>query len=341
MATRYKYYIITGFIPTCEQRHGMFISHGLFRDKSERDAENYYKRLRAKLPKTRKQMEFDKTTTLYRLRYDIDDYILILRTTGPRDAVKAFDALRYLLALVYHKYSEEVKLVPLKSKPNFSSTKSQDLFDLVMPSEIALNPTLFHVELGSGIHVSNREMLDIQPQLAKVFLQTNIRRALACLYQSQLTYYTHLVGSYVEVHSRPELIYMSRDEFRQHNFAYQEMLHSSLLTCYRGIEALYSKNFRSDDFKKVNRSKLESYMRTKIPNAPTKSRYRLRFYRQRETNPPRHKFIITMLEILFRARNRAAHGYHWSRKHRLETFGSDLADESKFFLGHLITCALW
>ena len=78
-------------------------------------------------------------------------------------------------------------------------------------------------------------------------------------------------------------------------------------------------------------------MDAKLPNAPGKSRYYLRFYRQREAHPPKHKFVINMLEVLFRARNRAAHGYRWKRKYKFETFGSDLVDESKFFFTHLIS----
>jgi hypothetical protein len=81
-------------------------------------------------------------------------------------------------------------------------------------------------------------------------------------------------------------------------------------------------------------------MDNKLPNVPSRSRYQLRFYRQREAHPPKYKLVVTMLQVLLRARNRAAHGYRWTRKHRFETFGSDLVDESKFFLGHLIGSAL-
>lgn len=236
----------------------------------------------------------------------------------------------------YHWYSEEVDVVSLGHKPDFSKLSIQDLATLTG----AFDTTLASVEIQSGIQVSNRNILDIKEQLVKVFLRSDIRRALACFYQSQTIYYTHLVGSFVAVHSRPELISTSQEEYKQSNFRYQEMLHTSLLTCYRGIEALYSKNFKNNDFKKINRRNLESYMNIKIPNAPSRSRYLLRFYRQREAHAPKHKLLVSMLEVLFRARNRAAHGYRWTRRHRFETFGSDLVDESKFFLGHLISSAL-
>jgi hypothetical protein len=196
------------------------------------------------------------------------------------------------------------------------------------------------LDIGSGVHVSDREILDIKEQLIKTFINPDIRRALACFYQSQNIYYTHLVGSYVAAHSRPELIGASREEYRQHNFRYQEKLHASLLVCYRGVEAIYSKNFRAENFRRENRKSLESYMDNKLPNVPSRSRYQLRFYRQREAHPPKYKLVVTMLQVLLRARNRAAHGYRWTRKHRFETFGSDLVDESKFFLGHLIGSAL-
>lgn len=332
---KYKYYIILGFIPVYEQRHGMIINPNAFRNQNKGEVKRYYRNVKAKLPVTRKILDFDNSTALYFLKYDVTSLIMMIRATRFIDAVKAFDTLRCLLALAYHWYSEEADIVPLGRKPSFSKTSIQDLATL----NGAFDTTLFSVEIQSGIQVSNRNILDIKEQLIKVFLRSDIRRALACFYQSQTIYYTHLVGSFIAVHSRPELISTSQEEYRQSNFRYQEKLHASLLTCYRGIEAIYSKNFKSNDFKN-NRQNLESYMNSKIPNAPSHSHYLLRFYRQRETHAPKRKLIISMLEVLFRARNRAAHGYRWMRRHRFETFGSDLVDESKCFLAHLIYNAL-
>ncbi len=336
MVAKYNYYIILGYIPVYEQRNGMFIRPGVFRNQSNAEAIEYYKNVRANLPVTRKILDFDNDTALYFLKYDIDDLIMMIRATRFRDAVKVFDALRCLLALAYHWYSKDADIIPLEHRPNFSKLSTQDLATLTG----AFNTMLFPAEIHNGVQVSDRNVLDIKEQLVKVFLQSDIRRALACFYQSQTIYYTHLVGSFVAVHSRPELIGTSQEEYRQSNFRYQEMLHASLFTCYRGIEALYSKNFKTDDFKKANRKTLEAYMNYRIPNAPSRSRYLLRFYRQREAHAPKHKLLINMLAVLFRARNRAAHGYRWTRRHRFETFGSDLVDESKFFLGHLISSAL-
>lgn len=337
MASKYNYYIISGFVPVYQQRLDMIIPPGVFRNQTTNEASRYYRNLKAKLPTTKKLMEFDKNTALYFLKYDIDDLIVMIRAVKFTDAVKAFDALRCLFALAYHWYSEEADIILIEHKPNFSKLSIQDLATLAG----AFDSDLFSVEICSGIQVSDRQILDIKEQLVETYLGSNIRRALACFYQSQNIYYTHLVHSYVAAHSRPELIGASREDYSRNNFRYQEMLHASLFTCYRGIEAIYSKNFRADDFKKVNRKRLESYMDAKLPNAPSRSRYRLRFYRQREAHPPKYKLIVTMLEVLFRARNRAGHGYRWTRKHRLETFGSDLVDESKFFLAHLISSTLW
>lgn len=331
MGTKYHYYIITGFIPVYEQRLGMRLRPGLFRDESIGAAEKYYRGLKARLPITRKIMDFDANTSLYFFKHDIDDLNMVIKATKYRDVVKAFESLKFMLALAYHWYSEETDIIPLERKPHFANTRIQDLANLARIPDAML----FSLDLHRGIQLTDREILDIKEQLIKVFRNSDIRRALACFYQSQTIYYTHLVGSYVSCHSRPELIETSQEEFKQNNFRYQEMLHASLLTCYRGIEALYSKNFKSSDF--GNRYKLELYMDSKLPNAPSKSRYYLRFYRQREAHPPRYKFVINMLEVLFRARNRAAHGYRWKRKYIFETFGSDLVDESKFFFAHLIS----
>lgn len=336
MASKYKYYIISGFIPVYEQRLGMTIQPGVFRNQTANEASHYYRNLKAKLPTTRKIMDFDKSTALYFLKYDIDDLIMMIRAAKFTDAVKAFDAFRCLFALAYHYYSEEADIVPMEHKPSFSRLSIQDLATLAG----ALESILFSIEIRNGIQVSDRRILDIKEQLIKTYLHSNIRRALACFYQSQSIYYTHLVSSYIAVHSRPELIATSQEEYRQNNFRYQERLHASLFTCYRGIEALYSKNFRTGDFKKANKRRLESYMDAELPNAPSRSRYWLQFYRQREAHPSRYRLVVNMLEVLFRARNRAAHGHRWTRKHRLETFGSDLVDESKFFLVYLIGSAL-
>lgn len=336
MAKKYGYYIISGFIPVYEQRLGMTISPGVFRDQDADEAKNYYRSISAKLPTTRKIMDFDNNTSLYFIKHDVDDLIMMIRAVRFIDAVKAFDTLRCLLALAFHSYSEDADIIPLKRRPSFSKLSMGELADLVG----APDPMFFSVEIDSGIQVSDRRIHNIEKHLMKAFSDQNIRRALACFYQSQNIYYTHLVGSYVAVHSRPELIDLSAEEYRYNNFRYQEMLHASLITCYRGIEAIYSKNFQSDDFSRHSRKKLEVYMDGKLPNTPSKSRYRLRFYRQRESHAPKHKLLINMLEVLFRARNRAAHGYRWTRRYRYETFGSDLVDEAKFFLGHLIAGAL-
>lgn len=336
MNTNYKYYILTGFLPVYEQKHSMRLKPGLFRKSSITAAKGYYEGLQAKLPTTKKLVDFDGNTVLYFLKYDIDDLAIMIKAKSYVDAVKACDSFRCLCALSYHWYSEDTNIITLLSRPSFSKTRIQDLANLAEANDIML----FQLELHHGIQVSDREISAIGAQLRKVFHNSNIRRALACFYQSQTIYYTHLVGSFVSVHSRPELIGASREEFRQNNYQYQEMLHAALLICYRGIESLYARNFKSSDFQKANRKELESYMNSKLPNAPGRSRYLLRFYRQREKKPPKRKYIVTMLEVLFRARNRAAHGHHWSLKYRFETFGSDLVDESKFFLGHLISSAL-
>jgi hypothetical protein len=333
---KYKYYVISGFVPVYEHRFGVTISPSAFRDQPEDEAKKYYKSIKAKMPVTRKILNFDNSTVLYFLKYNTTDLVIMIKAKRFIDAVKAFDTLRCLLALYYHMYSEESEILPLAHGPNFTKLGIQDLVNLIG----AYDTTLASIEIQSGTQVSDRQLSDIKEKLVKVFLRSDIRRALACFYQSQTIYYTHLVGSFVAVHSRPELISASQEEYRQNNYRYQEKLHASLLTCYRGIEALYSKNFKNRDFERNNRGNLETYMNTKIPNVPSRSRYLLRFYRQREAHAPKYKLLISMLEVLFRARNRAAHGYRWTLRSKLETFGSDLVDESKFFLGHLISNAL-
>ena len=333
---KYKYYVITGFVPVYENKQGMRLTNGLFDEEGEEAAKQFYKSNKARLPNTKKLIEFDLDTSLYFLKYNIDNIVIMIRAKRYVDAIKVFESVKCLLAIAYHWYSEDADIVALSHKPSFTKTKIDNLAHLAQ----ALDITMFSIDLHRGIQVTDKDILSIKEQLRKVFLKPDIRRALACFYQSQIIYYTHLVGSFVAVHSRPDLINASQEDFRKNNFRYQEMLHASLFTCYRGIEALYSRNFKTKDFEKANRKSLESYIDKKIPNAPSCSRYLLRFYRQREARAPKYKLLINMLEILLRARNRAAHGYRWKRKHRLETFGSDLVDESKFILGHLIGCAL-
>jgi len=336
MATLFEYYIITGFIPSYVQRLGMIMRLGIFRDSGINEATAYYNGIRAKLPTTKKILQFDNNTSLYFLKHGVDDLIMLIRATRYIDAVKAFDTLRCLLALYYHSYSEDLAIVPLKRKPSYSNLSTEGLVELADVN----TPMQFSMELLTGVGVPDNKLYTIESQLIKSFSDQRIRRALACFYQSQIIHYTHMVSSYVGVHSRPELIELSPEEYRHDNFRYQEMLHAALITCYRGIEAIYSKNFRTNDFMPNSRRMLESYMDTTLPNTPSRSRYRLRLYRLREEHAPKYKLLVNMLEVLFRARNRAAHGHHWQRRHRFETFGSDLVDEAKFFLGHLIVGAL-
>lgn len=340
MATTFKYYIITGFIPAYQTQvrkvFGMIIQPGIFRDRDPKEAAEYYRRNRAKLPTTKKIVQFDADTSLYFLRHDIDDSIMMIKAKRYIDAVKAFDTLRSLLALYFHTYSEDLELMPLSEKPSFSKLTTNDLTELAN----TYHPMMWKLELYTGVQVPDQQLYTIETQLIKAFSNQSIRRALACFYQSQNIYYTHMVGSYVGVHSRPELIELSTEEYRHDNFLYQERLHACLIICYRGIEAIYSKNFRSLDFRSANRGALEVQMNSRLPNTPSRSHYRLRFYRQREDHPPTYKLSVNMLEVLFRARNRAAHGHHWQRRHRFETFGVDLVHEAKFFLGQLIIGAL-
>lgn len=340
MATTFKYYIVTGFIPAYQTRvrkvFGMIMQPGIFRNRDPKEAAEYYRIHRIKLPTTKKIVQFDAGTSLYFLRHDIDDSIMMIKAKRYIDAVKAFNTLRSLLALYFHTYSEDLELMPLSKKPSFSKLTANDLSE----SANTYHPMMWKLELYTGVQVTDQQLSTIKTQLTKVFSNESIRRALACFYQSQNIYYTHMVGSYVGVHCRPELIELSTEEYRHDNFLYQERLHACLIICYRGIEAIYSKNLRSRDFLSANRKVLETQMNSRLPNTPSRSHYKLRFYRQREERAPTYKLLVNMLEVLFRVRNRAAHGHHWQRRHRFETFGVDLVDEAKFFLGHLIIDAL-
>ncbi|MBA7471694.1 hypothetical protein ES703_102892 [subsurface metagenome] len=91
MAKKYGYYIISGFIPVYEQRLGMTISPGVFRDQDADEAKSYYRSISAKLPTTRKIMDFDNNTSLYFIKHDVDDLIMMIRAVRFIDAVKAFD----------------------------------------------------------------------------------------------------------------------------------------------------------------------------------------------------------------------------------------------------------
>jgi hypothetical protein len=124
MTAKYNYYIISGFVPVYEQRLGMTIG-GTFQTADE--ARDYYKKVGAKLPATRKIMDFDSNTALYFLRYGIDDLIMVIRAVRFTEAVKAFDTLISLFAIGYHWYSEEADIIPLKHKPDFSKLTAQDL----------------------------------------------------------------------------------------------------------------------------------------------------------------------------------------------------------------------
>jgi len=341
LAGRYSYFLIKGFLPTFTNRLDGRMSPSTFRDESEKEAKKYYSISGYPFPKTKRLINFDENTSLYALKLDVADLIFMLKAKNMRDAIKAYDSIRYLLAFALHYYTLDLDLIPLASRPPFTELKRMDLVKLALTDGIYSDPDILSSELIEGLMVTDKDIKAIEKQLRIVFKSRTYRRALACLYQSQLIYYTHLVGSYVGSHSRPDLISTSRAEFTANNFQFEEMLNAALFTCYRGVEALYSKNFRTADFQSVNKNGLESYLDGRLPSLPSRSKYRLRLYRQRELNPPKHMLVISMLEIIFRARNRAAHGHRWRRRSIHETFGLDLVHESKFFLGELIAHALW
>jgi hypothetical protein len=154
-----------------------------------------------------------------------------------------------LLAFCDYVYDEDMTLYRLeKDLRNGDNLKIYDLYHNRNTHERDF--------LENGVIIGTLRFKKLEDLLKRIFRDSRHRVALACFYQAHETYYTHLVSSYITMHSRLDLHYYETDEYKYLNMINFEKLCSSLTSAYRGIEAIMDytfreRQFRNDEYKRV------------------------------------------------------------------------------------------
>ncbi|QIZ07650.1 hypothetical protein HFZ78_13655 [Priestia megaterium] len=253
---------------------------------------------------------------------------LIISAKNLKTALKVFESVKLLLAFCDYVYDEDMALYRLeKDLRNGDNLKIYDLYHQRNTHERDF--------LENGVIIGTLRFKKLEELLKLIFRDNRLRTALACFYQAQETYYTHLVGSYITMHSRLDLHYYETDEYSFLNAINYEKFCSSLTSAYRGIEAIMDYNFRerifeNDHYKRVINDRIQGVKwDTRYLKAFDKVRYG-------DLNKKSYARVSTMIKKLLIARNRAGHGKVFSDQKKNNPITMELTHESKRFLEFLI-----
>ncbi|KYD04129.1 hypothetical protein [Saccharococcus caldoxylosilyticus] len=253
---------------------------------------------------------------------------LVIQTKSVKTAIRLFESIKLLLAFVELYYDEDMSIFRLDN--DLSETKNYKIYDLYHHSNFFAQD-----QLESGIILGSQRIKQLKELLKLIFRDSRLRTALACFYQSQVTYYTHLVGSYISSHSRVDLYSYERDEYSFLNMINYERLCSSLTSAYRGIEAIMDYNFRERHFENDYYKKI---INDRIPGVKWNTKYLKAFDKVRydDLRKKRYSKVSTMIKKLLIARNRAGHGKVYANQKKNNPITMELTHESKRFLEFLI-----
>jgi hypothetical protein len=255
---------------------------------------------------------------------------LILKSENQSKAARLYESIRLLFAYADHYISDDVNIYQLEAC-NGDYAISQDINESLKYIDEMDRHLLFN-----GSVKNPGDLTKYQHALRLIFNDNRIRKALACFYQAQTTYYVHLEGSYIHFHSRRDIHTMEPERYRFLNLVNQEVYCSALTSAYRGIEAIMDVNFRERIFQN------EEYKRVingKIPGVCWDTRYLRAFYRVRYNEYPdrkQHSRLSTMFKLFLAARNRAGHGKIYPDQKRNNAISLDLVMEATYFLAYLI-----
>lgn len=251
---------------------------------------------------------------------------LLIEAKNLRTALRVFESVKLLFAFCDHVFDEDMALFRM-DKDTGKNYKIYDLYHQRNSHESDC--------LENGVILGTLRFKKLKELLKLIFRDSRLRTALACFYQAQDTYYTHLVGSYISLHSRPDLHYYEKDEYSYLNAINYEKLCSSLTSAYRGIEGIMDFNFRerifeNDHYKKVINDRIQGVKwNTSYLKAFDKVRYG-------DLSKNRYARVSTMIKKLLYARNRAGHGKVYSDQKKNNPITMELTHESKRFLTFLI-----
>ncbi|MEH7504927.1 hypothetical protein V7152_23445 [Neobacillus drentensis] len=251
---------------------------------------------------------------------------LLIEAKNLKTALKVFESIKLMFALCDHVYSEDMALFRMV-RGNGKDYKIYDIYH---------NRNSYEYEyLENGVILGTLRFKKLEKLLKLIYRDSRLRTALACFYQAQETYYTHLVGSYISSHSRVDLHLYETDEYSYLNKINYEKLCSSLTSAYRGVEAIMDCNFRdrifeNDHYKKVINDKIQGVKwNTRYLKAFDKVRYG-------HLNKKSYARVSTMIKKLLIARNRAGHGKVFADQKKNNPITMELTHESKRFLEFLI-----
>lgn len=252
---------------------------------------------------------------------------LIIETSNLKKALRLFESIKLMLGFA-ELYHDEMELFRIEN--GLSNSREYRIYDLNHHKNYYDRYTL-----ENGIILGDLRIKNLSELLKLIFKDSRLRTALACFYQAQETYYTHLVGSYITLHSRVDIHSYEKDEYSYLNKINFEKLCSSLTSAYRGIEAIMGVNFRerhfdNDHYKKVIDNCIEGVKwNTRYLKAFDKVRYG-------DLSKKRYTRVSTMIKRLLIARNRAGHGKVFSDQKKNNPITMELTHESKRFLEFLI-----
>lgn len=253
---------------------------------------------------------------------------LIIEAKNLKMALKIFESVKLLFAFCDYIYNEDMALFRLDS--SLGNEEGFKVYDLYHHRN-----TYERDFLENGVIIGTLRFKKLKELLKLIVRDNRLRTALACFYQAQETYYTHLVGSYITLHSRIDLHYYETDEYRFLNAINYEKLCSSLTSAYRGVEAIMDYNFRerifgNDHYKRVINDRIQGVKwNTRYLKAFDKVRYG-------DLNKKSYARVSTMIKKLLIARNRAGHGKVYADQKKNNPITMELTHESKRFLEFLI-----
>ncbi|MFJ8243697.1 hypothetical protein [Peribacillus asahii] len=253
---------------------------------------------------------------------------LVISAKNLKTALKVFESVKLLFAFCDYIYDEDMALYRLeKDLRNGDNLKIYDLYH---------NRNSYKRDyLENGVIIGNSRFKKLEELLKLIIRDSQLRTALACFYQAQEAYYTHLVGSYITMHSRLDLHYYETDEYKYLNMINFEKLCSSLTSAYRGIEAIMDYNFRERIFENEHYKKV---INDRIQGVKWNTRYLKAFDKVRygDLNKKSYARVSTMIKKLLIARNRAGHGKVFADQKKNNPITMELTHESKRFLEFLI-----
>lgn len=337
-----KYFGVVTHLPIVklQTRHplknvgSMTMSMGNWNNRAE--AEKEYKGHFAQLPRTRKLLNLSQKGCIYHQVFDIDCGCLLIESNTLRGLYTLFEIIKSCLGVIDLNFSDEIDLIRIMKRPPRRNCSMSDLYSLAGLSKDPFAKKLFESDLCSGLITEDKKIQDLSKPIRRIASKQQYRKTLACYWFSQNIFYTHLIASYIDCHSKPDLKAMSKEEYRIYNFIQKEKMALSFIAAYRGLEAIFNHRFSEKDFKN-GISNLSQIIDNKIKGLYWNTKYQRFFYNKRHKKIIKKSKIATMIKYFLIVRNRrVGHGLEWPHETIKYRLTRDMVDEIHAFLAYLI-----